>query len=133
MITSSASKVCTLLSVDYLVYNGQTVVLSSICGALYEFPFDSLENFRQVRIRAAKLLTQKELWEILTGSSAGLGYLQSRNIQHGSVRSGNIYVEHTGRIKVAFPTVKELESNYEQFEERSPGVYISPNELRSLK
>jgi serine/threonine protein kinase len=129
----SASKVHTLANLDYFVENLHTVPPSSVCGALYEFPFDSLEDFRQVRTHALTLLNEKELSDILIGSAAGLGYLQFRNVQHGGVRSNNIYFERISRIKVACPTVKELESNYDLFKEKSSGAYLSPNELRSLK
>lgn len=100
---------------------------------MYEFPFDTLEDYRRARSRAKKQVTVRELWEILTGCCSGFSYLQMKNIQHNSVRSSNIYIDNTGRIKIADPEIKGLDSNYELFEKQIPGVYLSPNELLSLK
>ena len=108
-------------------------MMTSSGGALYEFPFDTLEDYRRARNRASKSVTGRELWEIIIGCSSGFNYLQSRNIQHNGVRSSNIYIDNTGRIKIADPEVKALDSNYDMFDKQIPGVYLSPNQLLSLK
>lgn len=102
-------------------------------GALYEFPFDSLEDYRKARSRAAKKVTEREMWEIIIGCSRGFGYLQSKSIQHSGVRANSIYIETTGRIKIADPEVKGLESNYDLFVRQVQGIYLSPNEIQSLR
>ena len=125
--------ICLLYSDYFVEHHDPGLMMASCGGALYEFPFDTLEDYRRTRKRADKRVTGREIWEIIGGCSSGFSYHQKKNVQHNEVRTSNIYIDNTGRIKIADPGIKGLDSNYDLFCKQVPGVYLSPNELRSLK
>jgi serine/threonine protein kinase len=65
-----------------------------------------------------------------------LAYLYSKNIDHGSLKLANIYVGHSGAVKVADPPLFNYTDNYTKIardrDTYKDSVFLSPELLSAL-